>query len=100
MHVSDEYAKNHGFPRKIMHGNILCGYLSYFVGEIIPEKNVIIQTQSIKFKKPVFLNDELRFAAEVTEYSEAVNSYEIKYSFENQSMEQVAAGKLLVGVLK
>ena len=45
------------FVKKIVHGNILNCFISYFIGEIIPTKNVIIIEQKISFVKPFFIND-------------------------------------------
>ena len=42
MHVNTDFAKNYGFNEKVMHGNILNGFISYFVGEQLPEKNIVI----------------------------------------------------------
>jgi acyl dehydratase len=38
LHIDDDYARSKGFKQKVMHGNILCGFLSRFVGELLPVK--------------------------------------------------------------
>ena len=43
LHVNDVFAIEKGFKEKVMHGNILNGFLSYFIGECLPVKNVVIQ---------------------------------------------------------
>jgi 3-hydroxybutyryl-CoA dehydratase len=98
-HVSDDAARAKGFAGKIMHGNILNGFVSYFVGECLPIKSVVIQSQEIKFHKPVYLNDTVTLHAEVTEFHESVRTAEFSYHFVNQNNLKVARGKLFVGLL-
>jgi 3-hydroxybutyryl-CoA dehydratase len=100
LHTSDQFAKEKGFKRKVMHGNILNGFLSYFIGERLPIKNVVILTQEIQFKNPVYLNDELKFKAVVTGIYESVNAIELKFEFKNSETKTVAKGKIQIGVLK
>ena len=98
-HVSDTAAQAAGFARKIMHGNILNGFLSYFVGECLPVKAVVIQSQEIKFHKPVYLDDTVTLHAEVADFHESVKTAEITFRFLNQNNLKVAKGRLLVGLL-
>jgi 3-hydroxybutyryl-CoA dehydratase len=82
-----------------MHGNILNGFLSYFVGECLPLKAVLIQTQEIKYLHPVYLNDHLTLHAEISDVFESVNTIEFKYYFENQDKKKVARGTIQIGLL-
>ncbi|MEO5892980.1 MAG: MaoC/PaaZ C-terminal domain-containing protein [Ferruginibacter sp.] len=100
LHTSDEFAAAHGFSSKVMHGNILNGFLSYFIGECLPTKDVIIHSQEIQFKNAVYLGDELQFNAAVTGFYESVNAIEFKYSFKNAASKTVAKGKFQIGLLK
>ncbi len=97
MHTDEGFAKEKGFPSIVMHGNILNGFISYFIGECLPQKNVMIYSQSIDFKKPVFLNEELVLHAEIEDIFESVKSAEIKFYFENSANVKVAKGKVLIG---
>ncbi len=99
LHTNDAFAQKQGFSDKVMHGNILNGFLSYFVGECLPLKNVIIHTQQIQFKHPVFLDDELQLDAEVSGVFDSVNAVEMKFKFTNTEKKIVAKGKLQIGIL-
>ena len=81
MHVSDDYAQRRGYDKRIMYGNILNGFVSYFVGMMLPSQSVIILSQDIAYHKPVYMNDELEFRAKLTNLSEAVGVAEFKYKF-------------------
>jgi 3-hydroxybutyryl-CoA dehydratase len=100
LHTNSKFAKDKGFSDIVMHGNILNGFLSYFIGECLPTKDIIIQMQDIKFLKPVYLNDQLTLHAEIDEIYESVNSIDIKYYFENQDNIKVARGNVQIGLLK
>lgn len=99
LHVDEQYAKEKGFDREVMYGNILNGFISFFIGECLPKKNVILQSQEIFYQKPVYLNDELIFKAKVSEVYESVNAVEFKYQFLNQDTVKVARGKIQVGFI-
>lgn len=99
LHTDDAFAKSKGFSGRVMHGNILNGFLSYFIGECLPDKNVMIYSQKIDFKKPVYLGDLLDLRAEVSEFSESVNVIEFSFEFINQSAVKVAKGKIQIGLL-
>jgi 3-hydroxybutyryl-CoA dehydratase len=99
LHTDSQYAKNYGFTGKVMHGNILNGFLSFFIGECLPVKNVVIHAQEIQYKNPVYLNDTLSFQAAVSDVSEAVNVVEFKFIFKNSDAKVVSKGKIQIGIL-
>lgn len=99
LHTNEAFAKAKGFKGKVMHGNILNGFLSYFIGECLPTKDVIIHKQEIQFKNPVFLNDTVFFEASVCEVYESVNAVEFKFTYKNSDRVVVAKGKIQIGIL-
>lgn len=100
LHTNSQFAIKKGFKEKIMHGNILNGFISYFIGECLPTKDVIIHSQEIQFKNAVYLNDELQFKAEIIGVYDSVNVIEFKYSFKNVKELIVAKGKIQIGLFK
>jgi 3-hydroxybutyryl-CoA dehydratase len=99
LHTNQSFAVDKGFDGIVMHGNILNGFLSYFIGERLPAKDVIIHTQEIRFKNPVYLNNTLRFKARVAGIHESVNAVEFKFEFRNQVLKTVAKGNFQIGIL-
>ena len=99
LHTDSSFAVEKGFMGKVMHGNILNGFLSFFIGESLPVKNVIIHSQEIQFKNPVFKNDALQFHASVTGLYESVRVVEFKFYFKNADSKTVAKGKIQIGLL-
>ena len=94
LHVDNDFALNKGFKSVVMHGNILNGFLSYFIGEELPVKDIIILSQSIKFPHPVYLNEELLFSAEIIDVFDSVKMIEFKFSFKNKDTTTVSSGKI------
>lgn len=99
LHTDKVFAEKLGMPEVVMHGNILNGFLSHFIGEVLPQKNVIIHSQSINFYKPVFLNDAVVLQAEIVSVSEAVKTYSFSFIFRKQSGVRVAKGTIQIGLL-
>ncbi|MDR1105826.1 MAG: hypothetical protein LBL44_05670 [Treponema sp.] len=99
MHTDPAFASGRGYKGIIMHGNILNGFLSYFIGELLPVKNVIIHSQEINYRKPVYLDDKLTLKARISEIHESVNVVTFKYSFVKENGETAASGSIQTGIL-
>ena len=100
MHVDDTYARERGYRGKVMHGNILGGFLSRLVGECLPVRHVVIQSQTMNFAHPVYLGDHLVLSAVVADVFESVGSIELTFRFTNQDGVRVAFGTMQIGVLR
>lgn len=98
LHTNVDFARDKGFESVVMHGNILNGFLSYFIGECLPSKDVIIHSQHINYRKPVYLNDELLLKARVEESFESVNVVSFSFKF-LRSEERVANGAFQIGII-
>lgn len=100
LHTNETFARLKGFNGKVMHGAILVGFLSYLIGERLAMKEVIVQSYTIQFALPVYMNDILTLNAEISDYFESVETYEIKFFFLNQENKRVARGKVNIGKLR
>lgn len=99
LHTDKDYATSMGFKNIVMHGNILNGFISYFIGECLPSKNVIIHSQEINFSGPVYMGDILTFEAKVDSIHESVNAVTFDFIFRNELNKKVAKGCFQIGVL-
>lgn len=99
LHTDEAFAQKKGFKGKVMHGNILNGFLSYLIGEQLPTRDVIIHKQTISFHKPFFLGDQIRLNAEVTAYHDVLQVVSLKYAYHNQSEEMIAKGTVQIGII-
>ncbi len=98
LHIDEEYAKQKGFIAEVMHGGIMAGFISNFIGEQLPIKNVIMQSFKISFARPVYLNTHLILKAEITEIFESVGCVSFKYSFKNETV-LCSKGHFTIGII-
>lgn len=99
MHVDKEYSCKYGFTDILMHGNILNGFISYFVGQKLPIKNVILISQNINYKTPFYLNEKLFFKMKVIEIYKSVNVITFKFNFTKIKGVNVANGRVQIKIL-
>ena len=103
LHTDQAFAKEKGYDSCVMYGNILNAFVSHFVGMVLPSREVMIQSQDISYKKPVFLDDLIEIEGIVETVSEAVNIIEYKLKFrrvkDGSKPELVAAGHVQIGLL-
>jgi len=100
LHVDDEFARQRGFPEKVMHGMILNGFISHFVGMHFPAGPVLLQSTSTQFKSPCHLGDEIRIDMTVSQVVESVRVVTMDMVLVNATRDRVAAkAKVQVGLL-
>lgn len=98
LHTDARYAVARGFRSEVMHGNILNGFLSYFVGERWPDREVMILSQEIKYQRPVYLGDRLTLEVEVADVHQSVNVVELACKFRNAADgKTVASARINLG---
>jgi len=103
LHTDEAFAKSKGFPARVMYGNILNGFVSHFVGMALPSRDVMIQTQDIQFRRPVYLGDAILLKSEIETVSESVEiiNYKLKfYRIAEPKNVLVASGHVQIGTLK
>jgi 3-hydroxybutyryl-CoA dehydratase len=99
LHTDEKFAREKNFSGRVMHGAILNGFLSNFIGEQLPVKNVVVLTYAISFTKPVYLGDKLKLTATVTEVFDSVNCVDIKYQFRNSLDNIVGKGNISIKII-
>jgi acyl dehydratase len=81
LHVSDQTAISCGFAGKLMHGAILNGFISNFVGMNFPGKRTLELGVEISFVKPTYCGDVLTLHAVVRERLEARRVVVLQFRF-------------------
>src|SRR5215469_2314906 len=59
VHVDESHALASGYPGKVMHGSILSGFLSHFIGMYFPGRLSLLLAVDIRFVKPSHLGDRI-----------------------------------------
>jgi acyl dehydratase len=91
LHVDDEFARVRGFESKVMHGAILQGFLSHFVGMVFPGRDALLLSSQVSYLAPSYLGDELDLEAEVTQKVETQRVVVMKVIFQNVTRGQAVA---------
>ena len=99
LHVDDKFAKKRGFRSRVVQGNLQNCFISYFIGECLPHKNVIILSQTINFKNPLYLDDNLFLNAKIISIHSSVGAIEFVFKFKNQIDEVISNGKITLKLL-
>jgi 3-oxoacyl-[acyl-carrier protein] reductase len=99
LHTDESYAEAKGFSGKVVYGNLLGLMLSYFVGEVLKNEEVMLLSQSIEYKRPVYVDDYIILECEVSFANEAYGVIEFKSKYKNQNDQVVAKGKFSVKFL-
>ena len=67
MHLDKDYAKKTIFKKPIAHGFLIGSFISATLGNHFPGAGTIYLSQSMKFLKPVYINDEITVKLEILE---------------------------------
>jgi 3-hydroxybutyryl-CoA dehydratase len=95
LHMDQQYAQSTKFGKRVCHGMLLASFFSRMVGMHLPGKNSLYFSQTMNFRLPCFINDEVTVEAEVTQTSIASRIIELKTTIYDQE------GKCLVeGIAK
>ncbi len=65
VHVSDIYAEQSRFGKRIAHGLMSAGFFSALFGTRLPGPGCVYVSQSLQFKRPVYINDTVVATVEV-----------------------------------
>ena len=100
LHNDENFAKEKGYPDKVVYGNLTSSFISTLAGVYLPGKYSIILSEEILYKKPVFLSDSpLTITGKVIEINEMFKQFTIAFTILNNRNEKVCRGTMKVGVL-
>ena len=65
IHLSEICAKSMVFGKRIVHGMLVASLFSALIGTELPGKRAIYPGQTLNFKAPVFIGDQVRASVEI-----------------------------------
>ena len=71
VHLDAAFAATTSFGERIAHGMLSAGYISAVIGTTLPGPGAIYLSQSLRFKRPVKIGDEVTARATITEIDAA-----------------------------
>jgi 3-hydroxybutyryl-CoA dehydratase len=91
LHVDEAYARACGFPGKVMHGAILNGFLSHFIGMHFPGRPGMLLSADLRFAQPCHAGDMVRLEATVAQKLDVRNVIILDLIFQNVTRDCIAA---------
>ena len=93
LHVDDEYAKSTKFQNKVVHGMLLASFLSQMVGMYLPGKYALYTSQSLEFKNPCFVGDEITVSSIITDKSNSTKIIKLESNITNHKNQILLHGE-------
>lgn len=97
LHSDPEYAAKTRFGQRIAHGAFGLGLLSAVLGtRLVPDKTVIYLGQSVRFLRPIFLDDTVTAECEIIELKSDRPIATVACRCVNQNGEEVLKGEATI----
>ena len=98
IHLDESYAKGTRFKSRIAHGMLIAGLISNVFGTQYPGQGTVYLSQTLNFKKPVYLGDRVKVALEILTILSEKNRLRLKTVCQNQTAAIVLDGEAEVMV--
>lgn len=95
IHCTDEHTVNR-FRGKIVHGMLVGGLISAVLGTKLPGHGTIYVSQTMKFIKPVYVNESVTARVEITAIDETRKRLSLATTCYNEKGELVLIGEAIV----
>ena len=94
LHSDDSFASGHAFGSRVVHGMLYASMFSAIIGQRTP--GAVYLSQSLSFRQPVFLGDQVTAEVEVRRVGRAGRFIDFSTRMENQRSELVLDGEARV----
>ncbi len=95
VHLDENFASKTIFKKRIAHGFLVGSFISAVLGNDFPGNGTIYLSQSMKFKAPVFIGDEITVEVEVLSFPKPERVL-LKTNCLNQHRKIVIEGEALI----
>ena len=97
VHVDEDHALSLGFKGRVMHGGIINGFVSHFVGMEFPGAHGLLLSSDLRYQRPNYLGDRLTLRAKVAQKLDAHQTVVLHLFVTNETQgEAVATGRINV----
>lgn len=100
LHVDDEFAARTFFGRRITHGMLTASILSTMVGMLLPGRGAIYRSQTLEFRRPVYVGETVIAIFEITAIDRESSTIEIDSRIVNEKDAVVIDGRCVVGLIR
>ena len=85
LHMDNKFAESSSFNKRIVHGMLLVSFFSQLIGMKLPGKNALYFSQTLNFRSPCYIDDEIEIVGKVTEKSDSTQIITVSTSIFNKS---------------
>jgi 3-oxoacyl-[acyl-carrier protein] reductase len=97
VHVDEAFAKSRGFTGRVMHGALLNGFVSHFIGMWFPGRFSLLLAADLRYSNPACLGDTINLAVVVSQKMDTSNLVVLDATLTNTTRNSLAArGRLQV----
>ena len=98
IHVSADYAKEHGFATRVCHGMLFGSMFSTMAGVYLPGEHYLLHSVETKFSLPVYPGDVLTVTGKISEINDTFKTVFVKGTITNQNGKKVCKANIQLGV--
>ena len=99
LHCDRTFSEQKGFKDRVVYGLLTSSFFSTLAGVYLPGEKSLIHETEFKYKKPVYIGDELTISGTVSDIDEKFKVFTMKVSAVNQDNEKVIRGSMRIGFL-
>ena len=85
LHMDNEFAESSLFKKRIVHGMLLSSFFSQLIGMKLPGKNALYFSQTLNFRSPCYIDDEIKVIGKVIEKSDYTQIITVSTTIFNKS---------------
>ena len=97
LHIDEDFGRKSIFGDNIVHGMLLAGFFSAIVGQCFSE-NVVYLSQTLEFRRPAFVGDEIRIEGVVDSRSDSTKIVGVRTSITREE-DLIVTGKAKIKFL-
>ena len=85
LHMDNKFAESSSFNKRIVHGMLLASFFSQLIGMKLPGKNALYFSQTLNFRSPCYIDDQIEVVGEVIEKSDSIQIITVSTTIFNKS---------------
>lgn len=97
LHTDEQFARDAGFPGRVVFGMLTSAFYSRLVGMYLPGKRALLHGIDLEFKAPAFVGDTLTVSGKISFLNEAYQRLELKARILNQEGKLISKATIRAG---
>ena len=98
LHTDEAFARDSGFPGRVVYGMLTSSFYSTLVGVHLPGKRALLDGIDIELKSPAFIGDRLTVSGEIAFLSDSYHRLELKARIRNAQGKVISKATIRAGV--